>query len=111
VENTLLDVAPGHPIAKNADAAGNHVVLRCGAYRVVLAHLQRGSVVVELGANVSVGDRLGLVGNSGNTTEPHLHIHAVAGDAEDRDHLLWLSTGVPLKFDGRFLVRGDTAVW
>jgi hypothetical protein len=111
MENAVPDVMPGLPNAKSADAAGNHVVIRCGAYLVVLAHLQRGSVPVELGANVNVGDLLGLVGNSGNTSEPHLHIHAVAGDAEDRDHYLWLSAGVPITFGGRFLVRGDTAEW
>jgi hypothetical protein len=111
VESSLADVPPGVPNAKKEDAAGNHVILRCGAYQVVLAHLQRGSVTVEAGASVDVGVRLGLAGNSGNTSEPHLHIHAVTGDAADREQLLWKGTGVPITFGGRFLVRGDTAEW
>jgi hypothetical protein len=111
LENALPDVAPGIPNAKKEDAAGNHVVLRCGDYQVVLAHLQRGSVAVEVGASVDVGVQLGLAGNSGNTSEPHLHIHAVTGDAVGREQLLWKGTGVPITFAGRFLVRGDTAAW
>lgn len=110
MENNVPDAAPGLP-ARGADPAGNHVVLRCGGYLVVLGHLQHGSVRVSLSANVNVGDRLGLVGNSGNTTEPHLHIHAVTANAEDRDHYLWLGTGVPMTFSGRFMVRRDTADW
>ncbi|HYO97165.1 MAG TPA: M23 family metallopeptidase, partial [Polyangiaceae bacterium] len=93
------------------EVAGNHVELRCGAYHVVLAHLQRGSVAGEVGARVNVGARLGVVGNSGNTSEPHLHIHAVSARAADREQWLWKGSGVPLTFGGRFLVRGDTAEW
>jgi hypothetical protein len=111
VENALPDGVPGIPNAPKEQAAGNHVVLRCGAYHVVLAHLQRGSVVVEPGASVGVGILLGRVGNSGNTSEPHLHIHALRGDVADREQLLWKGNGVPITFRGRFLVRGDTAEW
>jgi len=45
---------------------------------------------------VRVGDLMGLVGNSGNTTEPHLHIHAVDPDT---------GAGVPITLDGRYPVR------
>lgn len=55
---------------------GNHVVVDHGdGTFAVYAHLQRGSVVPGVGDPVRAGDRLGLVGNSGNTTEPHLHLH------------------------------------
>lgn len=110
-ENALPDVTPSPPSAHNTHPAGNHVILRCGAYQVVLAHLQRGSVAVEVGASLGVGHPLGLVGNSGNTSEPHLHIHAVTGDAAEREQLLWMGTGVPITFGGQFLVRGDTVQW
>lgn len=76
--------------------AGNHVVIRCKDADVWLAHLQRGSVAVRPGAQVRTGQRLGLVGNSGNTTEPHLHVHAERNGA-----------GVPARFDGEWLVRND----
>ncbi len=55
--------------------AGNHVMLRCFDADVLLGHLQQGSVQVLAGAKVAVGDWLGSVGNSGNTGEPHLHVH------------------------------------
>lgn len=55
---------------------GNHVVLKLetGTY-LILAHLKRGSVVVRAGDQVSEGQPIGLSGNSGNTSEPHIHIH------------------------------------
>ena len=39
------------------------------------AHLQPGSLKVKLGDKVRRGQVVGLVGNSGNSTEPHLHFH------------------------------------
>ena len=84
--------------------AGNHVMLRCGEADVPLGHLQPDSMRVHVGANVAVGDWLASVGNSGNTGEPHLHVHAqgqgtteapLGGDPR------------PLQFNGRFPVRGD----
>ncbi|MBC7598591.1 MAG: M23 family metallopeptidase [Polaromonas sp.] len=84
--------------------AGNHVMLRCAEADVLLGHMQPGSVRVHAGDNVAVGDWLGSVGNSGNTGEPHLHVHAqgrgpteapLGGDPR------------PIQFNGRFPVRGD----
>src|SRR5262249_18526151 len=56
--------------------AGNHVVIECGDATIYLVHLMRGSLIVRAGDRVRPGQSLGRVGNSGNTTEPHLHIHA-----------------------------------
>ncbi|HET7843134.1 MAG TPA: M23 family metallopeptidase [Xanthomonadales bacterium] len=56
--------------------AGNHVIIDLGNDEyAVLAHLQAGSVLVKPGQAVKSGDALGKCGNSGNTTEPHLHFH------------------------------------
>ncbi|HYI09884.1 MAG TPA: M23 family metallopeptidase [Thermoanaerobaculia bacterium] len=88
----LPDNRPGVMDQKNL--AGNHVVVRCGDVNVFLAHLRRGSVAVRPTQGVVAGQRLGMVGNSGNTSEPHLHIHAERAGA-----------GVPARFDGRWLVR------
>lgn len=76
--------------------AGNHVIVQCGDVDVWLAHLQRGSVAVRDGMQVRSGQQLGRVGNSGNTTEPHLHVHAERA-----------GKGVPARFSGAWPVRND----
>ncbi len=53
---------------------GNHVVLDLGdEVYAALAHLRRGSVRVRPGDRVAAGQQLAACGNSGNSTEPHLH--------------------------------------
>lgn len=64
------------PETDSSPLEGNHVVLRCDDFIVLLAHLQRDGVRVEEGTRVTVGQPLGTVGNSGQSREPHLHIHA-----------------------------------
>ena len=64
------------PATDRRSMAGNHVILRCGGVWVLLGHLQRGSLAVRSGDTVAIDAPLGRVGNSGNTDEPHLHIHA-----------------------------------
>jgi hypothetical protein len=77
-----------------ATAVGNHVVLALDDGRFALyAHLQTGSVRVHPGDRVRRGDVLGRVGNTGNSTEPHLHFHVM-----DRPSPL-LSDGLPYTFD------------
>ncbi len=59
---------------------GNHVIVNFGdGVYAFYAHLQPGSVTVTVGDKVRQGQVLGRVGNSGNSTEPHLHFHL--GDA------------------------------
>ena len=88
------DNAPGQMDAKNV--AGNHVIVRCGNVDVMLAHLRRGSVVIRPGATIAAGAPIGRVGSSGDTTEPHLHVHAQRN-----------GIAVPARFDGEWLVRND----
>ena len=76
--------------------AGNHVVIACGDIEVTLAHLSPGTPDVDPGDRVGEGQPIAEVGNSGNSTEPHLHIHAVH-PASGR--------GVPLTLDGRHPIR------
>ena len=58
--------------------AGNHVVIEIGPSQYAFyAHLQPGSLRVKVGDRVRRGQVVGLVGNSGNSTEPHLHFHIV----------------------------------
>ncbi|HEY2106065.1 MAG TPA: M23 family metallopeptidase [Candidatus Binataceae bacterium] len=55
-------------------ADGNHVILDLGNGNYALyAHMKPGSVKVHAGQQVTPGQVLGLVGNSGNTIAPHLH--------------------------------------
>lgn len=55
---------------------GNYVILDLGQGRYAFyAHLQPGSLRVKVGDKVKRGQVVGLVGNSGNSTEPHLHFH------------------------------------
>lgn len=58
---------------------GNQVVLLTPAGHVLLAHLQRDSISVQPGQEVRAGERLGSVGNSGNSMGPHLHIQVMDG--------------------------------
>jgi murein DD-endopeptidase MepM/ murein hydrolase activator NlpD len=59
---------------------GNYVVLDLGGGTFAFyAHLQPGSLKVKNGDKVRRGQVLGLVGNSGNSTEPHLHFHVSDG--------------------------------
>ena len=74
------DGAPDHPPGQlsndRKNPTGNTVVLRLetGTY-LIIAHLKTGSVQVETGDEVGEGDPIGACGNSGNTSEPHIHIH------------------------------------
>jgi len=45
-----------------------------GTY-LLLNHLKKDSIIVKPGDRVKTGDLIGRVGNSGSTSEPHLHIH------------------------------------
>ena len=74
IVDTVPDEAPRH--ARLAPPYGNQVRIDTGRETVVLAHLRPGSVRVHVGQRVRRGDVLGEVGNSGNTSEPHLHLHA-----------------------------------
>jgi len=79
--------------------AGNHIVISRDGALVLLAHLRAGSVRPRLGDRVSVGEVIGECGNSGNSTEPHLHIQV--SDSVEQD-----GRGIPLAF-----LRGGERNW
>ena len=71
--NDLHDNLIGQTDRRNL--AGNHLVIQIGEERfVMMAHLREGSVSVAVGDNVRKGQPVARCGNSGNTTEPHLHL-------------------------------------
>lgn len=87
--------------------AGNHALLRCNDADVLLGHFKPGSLKVRMGDAVAIGQAVGAVGNSGNTSEPHLHIHAQQhGTATE----LFSGNPLPMRFDGRYLARNDRFV-
>lgn len=60
--------------------AGNHVVLElAGGGYALLAHLRRGSLLVRPGQPVAAGRPVGACGNSGNSTQPHVHLQVMDG--------------------------------
>jgi murein DD-endopeptidase MepM/ murein hydrolase activator NlpD len=72
----VRDNRPLVELENPAAPAGNHVLIALGGERyVLLGHLRQGSVRVQPGQRVRAGQRLGRVGNSGNSSEPHLHVH------------------------------------
>jgi len=103
-DGTVVDVMDG--IAENTphsgkyavdinfiNAGGNHVVVDIGGNRYAFyAHMRPGSVKVKMGGRVKTGQILGHVGNTGSSTEPHLHMHIV-----DRPSFL-AAHGVPYEF-------------
>lgn len=92
------------PQTNREQMAGNHVIVRCDGFDVVLAHLRRGSVTLETGDYVATGSPVGALGNSGNSDEPHLHVHAQRSTLPASP---FSADPIPLRIDGRFLVRGD----
>ena len=90
-----------------ANMAGNFIAVDCGGFFVILAHLRNGSMTVSAGNTVMVGDVLGEMGNSGNSSEPHLHVHAQRDLPAD-----FPLSGEPLAltFNGVFPVRNTRIV-
>ncbi|MDQ1652135.1 MAG: hypothetical protein QOI35_1335, partial [Cryptosporangiaceae bacterium] len=109
VSGRVMTAVDGLPDAPEPGEAvpryGNHVVLECTSdgnpVHLYLCHLAQGSVHVSPGDRVTPGQLLGEVGNSGRSTEPHLHVHAIRRGAGPEP--------APLTLAGRQLWRGRTA--
>jgi hypothetical protein len=83
---------PDNPPLDEVD--GNSVLVDIGGGTfAAYAHMQPGSPAVKVGQKVKRGDKLGLVGNSGNSLAPHLHVHLQNGP------LVIASTGIPYTID------------
>ena len=93
IENVPFSPKMAVPITLET-VGGNHVILDVGGgYYAFYAHLVPGSVKVKLGDRVKKGQQVGLLGNSGNSTAPHLHFHM-----GDKNSPLG-SEGLPFLFD------------
>ena len=72
-QNIPSETARAMPITLET-IGGNHVIVDIGNGQYAFyAHMQPGSLRVKVGDKVRRGQVLGLLGNSGNSTEPHLH--------------------------------------
>lgn len=94
------DVAPGNVIGKTDP--GNYVSLKVAEREYFfIAHLQQNSITVKPGELVKAGQIIGRVGNSGNTSEPHLHIQL-----QDSPQFSVRATSLPLYFSN-YLANGE----
>jgi hypothetical protein len=98
VKDSLPENVPGMtsravPITLET-VGGNHVIIDIGnGHFAFYAHLKPGSIRVHEGDQVRRGQVIGLVGNTGNSTEPHLHFHI-----SDANSPLG-SEGIPYAYD------------
>ena len=103
--NDLPEQVPGtYPAGIPLEEAdGNFVVLDIGdGFFVNYAHMQPGSIPVEIGDRVQRGDVIGRVGNTGNSVAPHLHLHVMDAPSP------LASQGLPYLYD-RFELTGQVA--
>lgn len=104
-EDRLPDLPP--PDCDSQHPAGNYVLLECGEAGILLAHLMQYSLLVKPGDRVQAGQRIGQVGNSGLSTEPHLHLHAQHRSAAEE---FLAAPPLPLQVDGRTPVRNSRLI-
>lgn len=110
-DGTVIDAVDGFPDQPPPETdvehiTGNYVVIACPGARVLMAHMQKDSLTVRAGDAVTTEQVVGRVGNSGNTSEPHLHIHAF----RDGDWDVFEGEGVPMLFEEHFPVRNTLIV-
>jgi len=92
------------PLVDTKNIAGNHLLIQCGDNEVLLAHLQQGSFKVKQGDIVTTETQVAKVGNSGNSSEPHLHMHVETGGEPNK---ILNGKGVAFTLKDKFLLRGD----
>lgn len=85
------------------EADGNFVVQNIGGSFVLYAHMQPGSIAVKPGDRVKRGEKIGKVGNTGNSQAPHLHLHVMDGPSP------LSSNGLPYVFEEFTATAIDTA--
>ena len=101
VEDQFDDLTPPQKDIENI--AGNHILIRFDGKEVLLAHFKKGSIKVKVGDLVETNTILGEVGNSGNTSEPHLHMHIEQGG---EPNIILNRKAIPFTIKENFLIRG-----
>jgi len=107
-KDSIPENIPGKlPPVSLVTVGGNHIVVDIGNQKYVFfAHLQPGTLRVKVGDRVKKGQVIALLGNSGNSTEPHLHFHV--SDALASGTTTLGSEGVPYAFP-EFQIVGHCA--
>jgi murein DD-endopeptidase MepM/ murein hydrolase activator NlpD len=92
----LPEQVPGTPKNVTVETLpGNHIVVDMGNGNFALyAHLKTGTVAVKVGDRVKAGDVIGHLGNTGNTSAPHLHFHVMDGPSP------LAARGLPYEIEG-----------
>ena len=102
LDGVAPNTPPGLPSPTPNPVEGNHFYIQHGDDLALYAHFQAGSLNAALtngpnpggtGATVTKGQLLGLAGNTGNSSEPHLHIQV------NRTTTPWGGPTRPLPFD------------
>ena len=85
---------------------GNFIVVEIGeGVYAFYAHVQAGGVQVAEGDRVERGQVIGLLGNTGNTSEAHLHFHVMNGvDPLDSVNLPWVIDS--FDYQGQYNLEG-----
>ena len=110
-DGVIAEVGTGSPnskITKNRDVScsardmrGNYILIRhANNEHSLLAHLKPDSILATVGQAVKRGEKIAECGNSGNTTEPHLHFQVQMGTS------FYSSPGLPVEFEN--IVVEDT---
>lgn len=104
-----VDGLPDMPVPQmdHNHLAGNHVILRCANADILLGHFRNGSLLVKASQRLVVGQSIAEVGNSGNTSEPHLHINAMRPGTLEAP---LSGEPIPIRIEGQYLVRNDRFV-
>ncbi|MGV6818414.1 MAG: M23 family metallopeptidase [Thiotrichales bacterium] len=79
----LVRLMRNKPNSKDGFAAfgGNYVVIKNSRFFVLLCHMKEGSINVNTGDEVKLGQHIGEVGNSGASIQPHLHIQVMENES------------------------------
>ncbi|MPW24184.1 peptidoglycan DD-metalloendopeptidase family protein [Alkalibaculum sp. M08DMB] len=84
----------GKFFSKSPHIAGNYIVIKHSEKEYsTFAHLKKDSITVKVGDSISRGDIIAKCGNTGNSTEPHLHFQLQTGQS------FYNSAGLPIKFN------------
>lgn len=101
--NNIEDNQPG-TVRNNS---GNYIIIdHLNGESSIMVHFKKGSIIVSVGDTVVQGQEVGKAGNSGNSTQPHLHYHLQVSSG------LLNGLGLPAQFlnyyeDNVFLERGE----